>query len=91
MSISNKHNYKTFSKCPLASLLHCIENILSHSSGNCCDSMRMTALSFIFVQYLFTNIPSATASLSARKTMIPIRLLVFHLVQALGAVKGFFN
>ena len=28
MSISNRHNYKTFTKRPLASLLHCIENIL---------------------------------------------------------------
>ena len=30
-SISNKHNYKTFSESPPASLLlHCIENILSN-------------------------------------------------------------
>ena len=28
MSISNKHNYKTFSESPLASLIHWIENIL---------------------------------------------------------------
>ena len=45
MSISNKHNYKTFSKSPPASLLHCIRNILSHSSGKCRDSLTMAALS----------------------------------------------
>ena len=33
MSISNKHNYKTLSKSPPPSLLQCIRNILSHSSG----------------------------------------------------------
>ena len=32
MSISNKYNCKTFSKSPTASLLYCIENILSLSS-----------------------------------------------------------
>ena len=47
MSISNKHNYKTFSKSPPASLLHCIKNILSHSPGKRCDSLTMTAPSFI--------------------------------------------
>ena len=46
MSISNKHNYKTFSKSPPASLLHCIENILSHSSEKRCDSLLMAALRF---------------------------------------------
>ena len=61
MSISNKHSYKTFSKSPLPSLLHCIGNILSHSSGKWCDSRTMAALSFTFVQYLFTNISLATA------------------------------
>ena len=45
MSISNKHNYKTFSKSP-ASLLHCIGNILSHSSRKWRDSLTMAALSF---------------------------------------------
>ena len=70
-SISNKHNYKTFSKSPPASLLHiCVENILNHSSGKCCDSLTIAALSFIkstgFVQYLFANISIATASLSVR-------------------------
>ena len=34
-SISNKHNYKAFSKSPPASLVHCIENVLSHTSGKC--------------------------------------------------------
>ena len=38
MSISDKHNYKTFTKSPPASLLHCIENILNHSSKKCSDS-----------------------------------------------------
>ena len=46
MSISNKHSYKTFSKSPPVSLLHCIENISSSSSGNCHDSLTMAALSF---------------------------------------------
>ena len=50
----------------------------------------MDALSFTFVQYLFTDISLATAYLSAQKKMIPIPLLVFHLVQAFGTVKGFF-
>ena len=46
LSISNKHNYKTFSESPPASLLHCIGHILSHSSGKWRDSMTMAALSF---------------------------------------------
>ena len=62
-SISNKHNYKTFSKSPPASLLHCIENILSHSSRKCRDSLTMAAVSFTFVQYLFTNINLLSNSL----------------------------
>ena len=45
-STSDKHNYKTFSKSPPASLLHCIENILNLSSGKCRDSLTMAALSF---------------------------------------------
>ena len=60
MSISNKHNYKTFSKGPPAPLLHCIRNILSDSSGKWRDSLTMSALSFTFVQYLFTNISLPT-------------------------------
>ena len=61
---SNKHNYKTFTKSPPASLLHCIQNILNHSSGKCCDSLTVVALSFakstgistIFIhQYLLDN------------------------------------
>ena len=58
MSISNKHNQKTFSKRPPPSLLHCIRNILSHSSGKWRDSLTMASLSlpmdahsFTFVQY----------------------------------------
>ena len=46
MSVSNKHSYKTFLKCLIASLLHCMGNILSHSSGKWCDSLTMAALSF---------------------------------------------
>ena len=45
-SISNEHNCKTFSKSPLASLLHCIGNILSHSSGKWRGSLTMAALIF---------------------------------------------
>ena len=44
-SISNKHNHKTFSKST-ASLIHCISNILSHSSGKWRDSLTMAALGF---------------------------------------------
>ena len=61
MSISNKHNYKTFSKSPPASLLHYIGNSLRHSSGKWRNSLTMAALSFTFTQYLFTNISLATA------------------------------
>ena len=46
MSISNKHNNKTFSKSPPGSLLYCIGSILSHSSGKWRDSLTMAALSF---------------------------------------------
>ena len=46
MSISNKHNCKTFSESPPASLIHCTGNILSHSSGKWRDSLTMAALSF---------------------------------------------
>ena len=46
MSISNKHNYKTFTKSPPGSLSHCIENVLNHSSRKCSDSLTMAALSF---------------------------------------------
>ena len=46
MSISYKNNHKTFSGSPSASLLHCIENILRHSSGKCRDSLTMATLSF---------------------------------------------
>ena len=42
--LSNKHNYKTFSKSPPASLAHWIENILSHSSGKCCGSLTIADL-----------------------------------------------
>ena len=45
MSFSNKHNYKAFSKSRPASLIHCIGDILSHSSGKWRDSLTMAALS----------------------------------------------
>ena len=37
MSLSDKHNYKSFTKSPPASLLNCIENNLYHLSGKCRD------------------------------------------------------
>ena len=46
MSISNKHNFTTLKKKSLASLLHCIENLLNHSPGRRRDSLTMAALSF---------------------------------------------
>ena len=46
MSTNNKHNNKTFSKSPPTSLLHCIGNILSYSSGKRPDSLTMADLSF---------------------------------------------
>ena len=46
MSVSGKHNHKTFLKSPPSSLLNCIGNILSHSSRKWRDSLTMAALSF---------------------------------------------
>ena len=46
MSINNKHNYKTSTKSPAASLLLCIKIILNHSSGKHLDSLTMAALTF---------------------------------------------
>ena len=87
MSISNKRNYKTFTKGPPASLLHCIENILNHFSGKCFDYLTMAALSFIsqltFVQY--------SGFLPQFIKIIPIPLLAFDLVEALGTAKVFVN
>ena len=93
LSISNKHNYKTFTKSPPASLEHSIENILNHSSGKCPDSLTIAALSFakssglctIFIHYYFLS----KSEITARKNMTPIPLLVFHLVQVFGTAKGF--
>ena len=100
MSISNKHNYKTFSKSPPASLLHCIGNILSHSSGKWRDSLIMAALSFtngcsefrlctiIIHKYLLSN----SVIISSKKDNTDTSLtVVFHLVQAFGTVKWFFT
>ena len=39
MSLSDKHNYKTFTESLPASLLRCIESILNHLSGKCRDSL----------------------------------------------------
>ena len=44
-SMSNTHNYKTFTKSPPASLLDYIENILNHSCGKCCRSLKIAVLS----------------------------------------------
>ena len=55
MSISCKHNYKTFSEGPPASLLHFIGNVLSHSSGKLHDYLTMAALSFTFTRYLLIS------------------------------------
>ena len=46
MYVSDKHNYKTFTKGPPLSLLHCIVNIFNHSSGKCRDSLTIAAFSF---------------------------------------------
>ena len=46
MSTSNKHSCKTFLESPTASLLHCIGNILSYSSGKWRDSLTMAGLRF---------------------------------------------
>ena len=46
MSLSKKHNYRTFSKSSPASLSHGIGNILSHSSGKWHDFLTVAALSF---------------------------------------------
>ena len=46
MSVSNKHNLKSFSESPLESLLHCVGNILSLSSRKWHDSLTMATPSF---------------------------------------------
>ena len=43
--LSDKHNNKTFSESPPVSLIHCIKNILSYSSGKCRDSLTTADLS----------------------------------------------
>ena len=97
MSISNKHSYTTFSKSPPASLIHWIGNILSHSSGKWRDSLTMTALSFtngcseFYLCTIFFHSVSNSVISSSKKKMILIPLLVLHLVQAFGTVKGFFT
>ena len=88
MFINNKHNYKTFSESPPVSLLHCIGNILSHSSGKGRDSLTMAALIFTFV-FFYSLIGWQQRNYQLEKKMIPVPLLVFHLVQVFGTVKGF--
>ena len=98
-SISNKDNYKTFLKGPPASLLHCIENILSHSSGKCHDSPTNGCSEFhqwllwVSPSYNIYSLvsPQQQRNYQLEKKMIPIPLLVFHLVQALGTVKDIFH
>ena len=78
MSISNKHNYKIFTKRRPASLLHCIESILNHSSGKCRDSLTMAALTF--TNNIFSLIsPQQQRNYRLEKKMLPIPLLVFVL------------
>ena len=56
MCITNKHNYKTFTKNPSASSLHCNENILNHSCGKFRGSLTKGALCTTFIhQYLLNN------------------------------------
>ena len=45
ISIINKHNYKTLPKSAPASLVHCIENVLSHLPEKCRDSLAISDLS----------------------------------------------
>ena len=71
-SLSNKYNHKIFTRSPPASLLHCIEKILSHSSGKCRDSLTMATLSFtksigLCTIFIHQYISLATAYLSARR------------------------
>ena len=66
LSLSDKHNYKTFTKIPPGSLLHCSKNIFNHLSGKCRDSLTDNGCSEFhqvnWPQYhLFTDISSATA------------------------------
>ena len=68
MSISNKHNYKAFSKSPPASLTHCIgtRSVIRLGNGVILWQwllwvLPVDALSFTFVQYLFTDVSLATA------------------------------
>ena len=46
-ALMSQTQVQNFHKSPPAFLLHYIENILNHSSGKCCDSLTMAALSFI--------------------------------------------
>ena len=89
LSLSDKHNYKTFTKFPPGSLLHCIENIFNIYLGSgVILGLTMAAQSFtkstghLFI-YSFILL-SSSVIISYRKKMIPIPLLVFHLLQAFG-------
>ena len=84
MSISNKHNHKTFTKSPPASLLHCIENILNHLFGKCRNFLTsMAALSFTKSTGLCTKF------IQLYHLSNSVFLFVFHLIKAFGTAKGF--
>ena len=63
ISLSKKHNYKTFTKSPPALLLQRIENILNHSSGKRRDSLtipcsklhKSTGLCTIFILLIISD------------------------------------
>ena len=67
MSISNKHNHKTFSKSLTASLPHCIGNILSHSSRKWRDCLTMAAVSF--TNGYFESLLSNSVIISSKKRL----------------------
>ena len=90
------HKYKTFTKTPPASLLHCIkifESFIREVSRFCDNSCS----EFLQVKWPLYDIYSPISPQqqlqrnyqSARKKMVPIPLLVFYLVQVFGTAKGF--
>ena len=73
LSVTKKHNYKTFAKSPHASLLHCIENILKHSAGKCRHSLTMAALRFTKSTGVRTDISLATSARRKDDTKTSLR------------------
>ena len=72
MSIMNRHNYKTFSKSPPISLVHCIENVLRHSFGKCRDSLAIAGLSSTILYNIYSLIsPQEQHNYKPEKKMIP--------------------